>query len=77
MSKIQGISHQFGAKACACNSSTWEAEAGRAPPFGAFLSYTEIKTSMQESFIWKRMVFAQRLHSLLCNFLIMSVGMYA
>lgn len=32
MSKIQGISHQLGTKACACNSSTWEAEAGRASP---------------------------------------------
>lgn len=32
MPKIQGLSHRLGAKACACNSSTWEAEAGRAPP---------------------------------------------
>lgn len=28
---IQGVSGQLGANACTCNSSTWEAKAGRAP----------------------------------------------
>lgn len=61
MSKIQGISHQLVQKLVPVGLALGRLRQEEHHQFGAFLSYTEIKTSMQESYIWKRMVLAQRI----------------
>lgn len=65
MPRIQEVSGQVSAKACVCNSSIWEAEAGRAPHIWELselhrdtLSQPKSKTSVQNFFIWKSMTFA-------------------